>query len=373
MDKIKIKKNKLEKLPACYMNILLIPLGIVIIMFFRMFPGAAEFYGAKIYPSIMNIILTLTNYIPFSLVEVFIIFAPPLLLIYFVNRVMYAEKEKRKALTVKFIGWILSWISAIFFALVILEGINYNRMSFAEYAGLNLENSTKYELSALCRELADDANSLRYRVEEDDLGVTKLFSDNIYDIAEESYKAFDKLSEKYPILGGNKISPKPLICSKLMSFTEITGIFSPLTMEANINADVSAYSLPATMCHEMSHVRGIMREDEANFIAYLACMESDNSTIKYSGLMLALVHSMNKLYVDDYDMFLEIYNEYSEGIKADFDSYLSYWEKFEGPIADVSKKVNDTYLKINNQNDGVKSYGKMVDLLLAERRKKYNQ
>ena len=34
-----------------------------------------------------------------------------------------------------------------------------------------------------------------------------------------------------------------------------------------------------------------------------------------------------------------------------------------------SNKINDTYLKANAQSDGVKSYGRMVDLLLAKYRK----
>jgi hypothetical protein len=37
-------------------------------------------------------------------------------------------------------------------------------------------------------------------------------------------------------------------------------------------------------------------------------------------------------------------------------------------VAEKADAVNNTYLKSNNQEDGVKSYGRMVDLLLAERR-----
>ena len=369
-DEIILEKRKLKALPFCYANILLIPIGIGIIILCKMFPAVAEFYAVNIYPSLMNIILTITNFIPFSLVEVTIIFAPIFIIIYFVNKVMYAEKNDKKNIIKKFVGWIVSWISVIFIGLVLLEGINYHRISFAEYTDLPVEKSTKYELYGLCKELADNANTLRYRVSEDDMGVSKLFSDDIYQVAEKSYQAYEKLAVKYPILGGNKIRPKPLICSKFMSFTEITGIFSPLTMEANINSDVTVYSLPSTMCHEMSHIRGIMREDEANFISYLACMESDDSSIQYSGTMLALVYSMNQLYSEDYDLFLEVYADYSDGIKRDFDAYSNYWKKFEGPIAEVSNRVNDTYLKLNNQTDGVKSYGRMVDLLLAERRQR---
>ncbi|MFQ8979614.1 MAG: DUF3810 family protein [Waltera sp.] len=40
---------------------------------------------------------------------------------------------------------------------------------------------------------------------------------------------------------------------------------------------------PATMCHELAHIRGYIYEDEANFIAFLACVESDDSTFQYAG------------------------------------------------------------------------------------------
>ena len=29
------------------------------------------------------------------------------------------------------------------------------------------------------------------------------------------------------------------------------------------------YNIPHTICHELSHLKGYMREDEANFIGYL--------------------------------------------------------------------------------------------------------
>ena len=35
----------------------------------------------------------------------------------------------------------------------------------------------------------------------------------------------------------------------------------------------------------------------------------------------------------------------------------------------MSNQLNDAYLKINSQADGVKSYGRVVDLMLAYARK----
>jgi hypothetical protein len=36
------------------------------------------------------------------------------------------------------------------------------------------------------------------------------------------------------------------------------------------------------------------------------------------------------------------------------------------PVQDFSSKVNDLYLKANNQTEGERSYGTVVDLLLSD-------
>ena len=125
------------------------------------------------------------------------------------------------------------------------------------------------------------------------------------------------------------------------------------------------------MCHELSHLRGFMREDEANFIGYLAFRQSESAEFQYSGVMLALVHSMNSLYSVDQDAFFALAQQYSPGVAMDFQYNNLYWQQFEGAVAEVSSKVNDSYLKANFQSDGVQSYGRMVDLLLADYRSRH--
>ena len=61
----------------------------------------------------------------------------------------------------------------------------------------------------------------------------------------------------------------------------------------------------------------------------------------------------------------------SDGVQRDLAANNAYWDQFEGPIAQISSQVNDSYLKANQQEDGVKSYGKMVDLLLADYRQRH--
>ena len=129
--------------------------------------------------------------------------------------------------------------------------------------------------------------------------------------------------------------PKPVLFSELMSYADIAGMYFPFTVESNINTDGPFFTIPATMGHEMAHQCGFMREDEANFIGYLACKDATDPLTRYSGYSLAYDYALSAL---------------------------------EGPVAEASNAANNAYLKANQQQDGTRSYGRMVDLLLAEAR-----
>ena len=78
-------------------------------------------------------------------------------------------------------------------------------------------------------------------------------------------------------------------------YADIAGMYFPFTVESNINTDGPFFTIPATMGHEMAHQCGFMREDEANFIAYLACKQSDDALMRYSGYLLAYDNAVSAL------------------------------------------------------------------------------
>ena len=110
-----------------------------------------------------------------------------------------------------------------------------------------------------------------------------------------------------------------------------------------------------------------------NYISYIACLASDCIDLQYSGTMLALIHTGNALYRKDAKRYFEVYkNHYSEAVARDLIANNEYWDKFEDTkVAETAEKVNNTYLKANNQTDGTQSYGRVVDLLLAEYRQRH--
>ncbi len=332
---------------------------------------AEEVYAKHIYKWISQLISTVTGLFPFSIAELIVISLPVVILVILLRFALglLLNKEHRGSRLIKGLLNVLCAVSVVLFLFVLLGGMNYYRSNFSSYSNLQIEDSSLEELYSLTKNLVLDANELRAETSSvDQDGVFKLSISNT-ELAKEADQAFKSLAGEYPVLGGNYPAPKPILLSKLMSSTEITGIFFPFTMEANVNVDVPDYSIPATMLHELAHLRGFMREDEANFLAYLAGMKSDQPDIKYSSTMLALITAGNALYDQSPDLYFEIRDQYSEGVLKDLRANSEYWQQYEDTaVSTISNKVNDTYLKANAQADGVQSYGRMLDLLLAKYR-----
>jgi hypothetical protein len=267
----------------------------------------------------------------------------------------------------EYITNILVIVSIAFFLFLCVWGLNYYRMPFADIAGLEVKPASAAELENVCKALIERANALRASVNTDGAGNMNI-PGNSLDVLKSCYKGYEVIVYRYPELAGSYGDPKPILLSKLMNYTGICGVYFPFTGEANVNVSLPDSILPSTAAHEMAHQRGFSREDEANYISYLACTAHPDVNFKYSGVLLALTNSMNALYRIDPSSFMSLSENYSEGIRYDLAEINEFWEQYEGPVERTSDKINDKYLKANNQKDGVESYGRMVDLLIAEHR-----
>jgi len=254
--------------------------------------------------------------------------------------------------------------SVLYFLFVALWGVNYNRLPFAEAAGIEAKEFTTAELNEACLILINRTNALREFVDTDENGNVALPGSKT-DVLKKSWVEYDNVRADFPTLDKKLNSPKPVILSEAMCFAGITGVYFALTGEANVNMEIGPAELPFTACHELAHQAGYAREDEANFISWLVCDRSSNIEFKYSGNLMAMIHVLNSLYEADAGRWTAARGLCSEGVNSDLNAQGQFWERYEGVVQEVSTSVNDTYLKANLQEEGVKSYGRMVDLTIA--------
>jgi hypothetical protein len=119
------------------------------------------------------------------------------------------------------------------------------------------------------------------------------------------------------------------------------------------------------MAHELSHRYAIAPEDEANFFAFYMLKDSDDPLLAYSAHLYSLLYCANRLYSADYTAWTAVAATYSAGMRHDLKEYSEHWMQFKGPVSATVSKVNDAYLKSQGLSDGERSYGRMVDLMLA--------
>ena len=131
-----------------------------------------------------------------------------------------------------------------------------------------------------------------------------------------------------------------------------------------MNTDFPAGLFASTVAHELSHQRGVAREQEANFVAVLASLEYGDTDYCYSACMLAYTHLSNALLSADPGAWAEVYRGLSGGVLADLDANREYWKQFETPVQSVSNTVYEGFLQSYDQTLGLKSYGACVDLLV---------
>ncbi len=333
----------------------------------RQSAGFAEWYAVRIHPLLLGTVGRLFSLFPFSVFELLVyalvLLAAGVLIRFFILLLSaprglgaWAERLLRRAVCL---------LSALLLLFTLGAGVNYSRASFASLSGLDVEPSSTEELLQLCLLLARDAAAEAENVPSEN-GVLTL---NGFPVRAATQAAVETLGDSYPFLAGWSPQAKPVLASVGLSYLGITGICSPFTLEANYNADVPDYMIPFTICPELTHLKGFMREEEANFIAYLACRSSDEAALRYSGAAMALNYALNALAESaDSETYAAAWAALPQALKDDYAAAGLYWEQFNGTISETSERMNDTYLKANAQSDGVASYGRMVDLLLAEYR-----
>lgn len=355
-----MSKNGSESMKkSIIVSLILNALSVILLAAANKIDGFAQWYSINIYPFLVRIIGSIWGEVSFSVVEI-LLYITVLLL------VLSGLQTMRKKMQIQnLLSGLLVFASVLFFLYVTNCGINYYRDSFAECVGLEVEEYSVEELEDVCVMLTEQVNQLSAQVKRGSNGLMLLGEE----AQTEAVNAMQALSGKYVELKGYYPKPKRLLFPWILAVQQLSGIYSPFTIEANYNSGMVDYNIPFTMCHELSHLRGFMQEEEANFIAYLACMESDSKEFQYSGSMLGWIYCTNVLYKVDYEGWKEIRVLLEESANTDLKVNSAYWDQYDGEIAEIADKVNDTYLKVNGQEDGVQSYNRMVDLMVNYYRK----
>lgn len=340
-------------------------------------PSFCEFYVLHIFPLWVETYGRFTGLFPFSLGEWMLYMGVLLMVLLVLWGITTLILRRRLSGKIKslFRGYsvLLLWIFGIVCVIMTLNCfLLYHVPTLKERYGIGAGKEYGFDEIALVRNyIVEQANQLSEIMTRDEQGYL------VYgeDMKAEAVKQMGRLGESFPQLRGYYSNPKPLYTSDFFSQQYIMGYYFPFSLEANYNNRMYISNMPASMCHELSHLKGFILEDEANFIGYLACVDSEDDFFRYSAY-LSVISYLDRDFYRASGNNNEIYQSHPAiNDLVRFDRVFlteQQWQQVEEHavisteiVKEASNTFTETTLTLNGVSDGKISYSRVVDLLLG--------
>ncbi len=363
------KANKNQSLPlVCVIIFVLTAISVLLYVALRASVGFADTFNRTVSPVGRVLLAKLTSWFPFSFAEMLLLLSPIILItVIIIGAKRFCNTARRMWI---YVACIFSAVCMVFNIFVWNFAPGYNALPLDQKLDLERGPISAEELYATADILLEELKVLEGDILFMETGASRM----PYSYAEMNkklMKAYDKACDKYDFIDDFHSRVKPVMLSEPMSYTHITGIYTFFTGEANINANFPDYTIPFTAAHELAHQRGIAREEEANFVAFLVCMESDDAYIRYSGALNLYEYVVSALYSADKELYRENYRELPQSIIEERIAYSKFFDKYRNnTVAEISEATNNAYLQSQGATQGVRSYGMVVDLAVAYYRNK---
>ena len=343
-----------------------IAIGIIIflIAFFallRLNENVSEYFFARgISRAYVFVAGNITDIFGFSVFGVLVILAVCALITIFAFIIYFLKKKRRTEALALLEKTVLSAL-CVALIYVMTAGGCYNRkeMPLPKYEGEQLSVAQTVEImEAYYKDFNLIADSLEYS---DGASVCPYSFDELGDILIEEYKRLDKgyFSSYTPKI-------KKAVTSKLMSYTGTCGITFQPTGEAVINYETPSAYLVVTAAHELAHAKGVMRERDANLLAYYILITSDKPYLRYSGYLYSLGYLSSTLAILDPIEYERIIGLYPEKASVDSTKAIEFWATKSGFLNEIGDFFNNLYLKLSGIEEGTANYSDPSDVVIEE-------
>ena len=252
------------------------------------------------------------------------------------------------------------------FLFVFLYGVHHTAPSLASQMGLEVGQYSVAQLEAFVAHTVEQSNTLAVQVPRDSAGTCDFGA--FRDMAKQGRAEYSRIKEDYAVFDRPQagLVKRSFLGGRIMSYVDLAGYYCPWAAESTVSSDVVDTHIPFNIAHETAHALGIGPEAECNFAAWLACKDSQDVRFAYSGWLVAYIYAGNALYAADMDAWLAQYRRLSAEVQHDLQVLNDSIERFENTkTSELGSAANDALIKATGQADGIRSYGKVVDLMLA--------
>ncbi len=318
-------------------------------------------YATGVYPPLADFLRVLFGWLPFSVGDLLYGLAGLWVLIKLLKgiKLLYKRQATWKGTGFKLLK-ALMLLLIIYVVFNSFWGINYNRKGIASQLGLKMEKYSADELKNINALLLEKVNSTKKELVE--AAAAQLTTKELFEKTQQQYQLIDSV---YPFLQYKSKSIKPSLWGWLGNYVGFLGYYNPFTGEAQVNTTVPKFLQPFTVCHEVAHQLGYAKENEANFVGYLAASTSGDKRFQYSVYLDLFLYSNRNLAGTDTTSAKIFAGQLLPEVKNDLKEWREFNRRHKNPVEPVIRWMYGKYLEGNEQPQGLLSYDEVTSFIIA--------
>jgi hypothetical protein len=348
-------------IPATWRLPLVLAVFAVMLRLISLDKGETEWrYATGMYPYISRFLRWFTGWIPISFGDILysLLIGYILFQTFGFLKKLFGRQITRNYLKTglrKFLVFFLS-VFVLFYA---LWGLNYQRKGIAFQLQLNVKKYSKADLDTVLGIVNNRLLQLSVMQE----GRQQLYKRSF--LFSEAAFMYQKENTPYPFMALRYPSVKRSLFGRIGNYLGFLGYYNPFTGEAQVNTTVPVFLQPNIVCHEMAHQAGYAKENEANFVGYLAGSRSPNPCFRYSAYFDLMLYGLTELQLRDSVLAAATVKKLPQLVRNDIKEWQQFRKKHKNPLETMVMWFYGQYLKANDMPSGVETYNQVIAWLIA--------
>jgi hypothetical protein len=315
-----------------------------------------RYYSRDAYPIIQGVVTTISNAIPFAVLDLLLLSLILLFVRWAVRGVRVARVLGARIAVWDVFRRMVRTASIVAILFLLMWGLNYRRTSLEVSLKLAAPPPSADDLQSAILE----ANALAGRIRPPlALDQSSGYEDVVRRLPEPFRAALRQLSRPpLRVPGRPKYS---VVLTPYFTAAGIDGMIDPLALESVVHPDLLPVERPFVLAHEWAHLAGAADEAEASAIGWLACMKGDPPLV-YSASLYLIGEAGSSL---PRDRWRAVAGGLDPFVRRDLDAIARRVAREQPAVQRTAARVYDTYLKANRVGDGVASYSRALTLILS--------
>lgn len=342
-----------------------IGIGVVVILllsWIKQSPTFVEqYYSRQFYPAFSYLPKFLFGWLPFSVGDMVYALLSGILLWSAITAIIALFKRRWQLMQKRLLQFVLILL-ATYIYFYVSWGLHYYRVPMQQQLGLKVDTIVQEDYIEIVERYIVKTNDLR-----EQLDTTRMDKARA---RQELQQLMQESGNRLPMLSRTQVNVKHPLSSNLVSYFTVTGYFNPFTQEVQVNGIMPETSYPFTVVHELAHQMGIGFEDECNFIAFLLLQDHPNTWYRYAAYYETVQYLLRPLYFQNKALYESYVAKLSADVRRDYAKERLFWQRYHGPFNRLTNLFYGSYLRHNNQPEGMARYSLMSRLVIAWEKQK---